>query len=252
MLRWSLTLVLLVAALVQCAAASGPAVTPPAGDPAAAPLTRSPAAPATNAQADPSAVAPGNPAAPPRAMPERRAQIEIGDSPTLGPADAPVTIVEFADFQCAYCKHSSSVVDRLVTTSSGRVRWVFKHYPLRGHTEAPLAHEAALAAGEQGKFWEMHHRLMRLQYRLKRQDLIDHAAALQLDVAKFTQFLDTRRGRMTVLRDVQLGRTMRVGVTPTYFVNGLRFDGYRPIDQFKILIDRELARVAASPATTSQ
>jgi len=250
-LRWCLTLVLLVAALVQCAAAGGPAVTPPAGGPAA-PSTGSPAAPPTNAQADPS-VPPGNPAAPPRAIPEpRRVQIEIGDSPTLGPADAPITIVEFADFQCSYCKHSSVMMDRLVTTSSGRVRWVFKHYPLRGHSEAPLAHEAALAAGEQGKFWEMHHRLMRLQYRLKRQDLIDHAAALQLDVAKFTQFLDARRGRMTVLRDVRLGQTMRVGATPTYFVNGLRFDGFRPIDQFKVLIDRELAREAASPATTSQ
>src|SRR5262245_25304506 len=98
----------------------------------------------------------------------------------------------------------------------------------------------------------MHHRLMRFQYRLKRQDLIDHAAALQLDVAKFTEALDSRRGRPTVLRDIRLGRTFRVGMTPTYFVNGLRVDGFRPIDRFKVLIDHELARVAASPTTTTQ
>src|SRR5262245_14741752 len=193
-LRRSIALVLLIAALAQSAAASGPAVAPPAvapsaGDTPAAPPTSGSTAPPATPQGDatntPATPRPTGPSAP-RPEPQR-ISIEIGDSPSLGPADATITIVEFADFQCGYCMHGSSVMERLVKTSSGRVRWVFKHYPLRGHSDAPLAHEAALAAGEQGKFWEMHHRLMRFQYRLKRQDLIDHAAALQLDVAKFTE-----------------------------------------------------------------
>lgn len=173
--------------------------------------------------------------------------IDVQDSPTLGPEDAPVTIVEFSDLQCPYCARISSTLKRLLHQYPGRVRWVFKHFPLRIHTDAPLAHEAALAAHGQGKFWEMHDLLLSNQGRLKRDDLMRYARQLDLDLPAFANDLDSRRLRARVLRDSVQGRSLRVDTTPTCFINGKRVVGAQPLSRFRQVIESELAEATVIP-----
>src|SRR5215475_1659504 len=116
---------------------------------------------------------PGDLTAQPQApTPPTPVVIDIEGSPSLGPPDAPVTIVEFGDFQCPFCAQGARALRELQATQPGRIRWVFKHFPIgRTHPDAPLAHEAAIAAQEQGKFWEMHERLFQTR-RLAYDDLL--------------------------------------------------------------------------------
>jgi protein-disulfide isomerase len=175
--------------------------------------------------------------------------VDASDSAALGPKNAPVTIVEFADFQCPYSAQASRTLKGLLLRYPNQVRWVFKHYPLRIHPGAPLAHEAALAAGEQGKFWEMHDLLFRNQNRLNRHDLVAYAAELNLDLTAFREALESRRLRHRVVRDLNEGRRhLQVGVTPTFFINGKRVAGARPLSELRQLIERELSALT-SPAT---
>jgi protein-disulfide isomerase len=171
--------------------------------------------------------------------------IEVQDSPALGPENAPVTVVEFSDFQCPYSARAS-----LTQLYPGRVRWVFKHFPLRIHRDAPLAHEAALAAREQGKFWEMHDLLLSNQRRLMREDLMSYARQLGLDLPAFANDLDSRRLRARVLRDTLQGRSLHVDTTPTYFINGKQVIGARPLSGFRQVIERELAGATVTPPAT--
>lgn len=166
---------------------------------------------------------------------------EVEDSPTLGPENASVTIVEFSDLQCPYCARISPTLKRLLQLYPGQIRWVFKHFPLRIHPDAPLAHEAALAAHEQGKFWEMHDLLLSNQGRLKRDDLMRYARRLELDLPTFATDLDSRRLRARVLRDTLQGRSLRVDATPTCFINGKRVVGAQSLSRFRQVIERELA-----------
>jgi len=176
--------------------------------------------------------------------------IDVQDSPAVGPENAPVTVVEFSDFQCPYSARASLTLKGLLQLYPGRVRWVFKHFPLRIHRDAPLAHEAALAAREQGKFWEMHDLLLSNQRRLMREDLMSYARQLGLDMPAFANDLDSRRLRARVLRDTLQGRSLRVDTTPTYFINGKRVIGARPLSGFRQVIERELARATVTPPAT--
>jgi protein-disulfide isomerase len=176
--------------------------------------------------------------------------IEVQDSPALGPENAPVTVVEFSDFQCPYSARASLTLKRLLQLYPGRVRWVFKHFPLRIHPDAPLAHEAALAAREQGKFWEMHDLLLSNQRRLMREDLMSYARQLGLDLPAFANDLDSRRLRARVLRDTLQGRSLHVDTTPTYFINGKQVIGARPLSGFRQVIERELAGATVTPPAT--
>src|SRR4051812_7920128 len=106
---------------------------------------------------------------------------DLAQSPVRGAADAPVTIVEFSDFQCGFCARATQTMARVMAVYEGKVRWVFKHYPLDLHPDAPFAHRAALAAAAQGRFWEMHDALFAAPGALKRSDLVRHAATLGLD-----------------------------------------------------------------------
>ena len=164
--------------------------------------------------------------------------IDLRDAPALGPPDAPITIVEFGDFQCPYCAQGAKVLRRLRTVYPDRVRWVFKHLPMSSiHPEAALAHEAAVAAQEQGKFWEMHDLLFQNQIRLRYDDLISYARELGLDVAAFKQALDTRRYRARVRRDLNEARKQEIAGTPTYFVNGVRVVGARSFTEFRRVVE---------------
>ncbi len=198
------------------------------------------------------AAAAGSSESPMKTPPAPLPVVEVGDAPSLGPESAPVTIVEFADFECPYCAQASRALKRLLQIYPTQVRWVFQHYPLHGHNDAPLAHEAALVAHEQGKFWEMHDLLYANQNRLKRGDLLRYANQLNLDMSSFTEALDTRRLRRRVARDVREGRRLNVGATPTYFINGKRMVGARSLAEFRQQIETELAGLIPPAPPPSQ
>jgi protein-disulfide isomerase len=188
----------------------------------------------------------GQPVPPPRPV-----VIDTQGAPSLGPDTAPVTIVEFADFRCPFCARGATALRKLLAIYPDRVRWVFKHFPLQTvHAGAALAHEAAIAAQEQGKFWEMHELIFSDPTRVRYSDLVNHAEQLGLDMALFREALDTRRLRARVVRDLDEGRRLQVAATPTYFVNGVRHMGARSTPEFRFLVDSSLRRPAPERSGT--
>jgi protein-disulfide isomerase len=173
--------------------------------------------------------------------------IDTQDAPSLGPDNAPVTIVEFGDFQCPSCAQGAKALRRYQRTYPNQMRWVFKHYPLRAlHPAAQLAHEAAVAAQEQGKFWQMHDLILQNQTRVRYSDLMGYAEQIGLDMAAFKDALDTRRLRPRVIRDVEEARRLRVNATPTYFVNGTPVVGARTTAELRMIVD-SIIRAPATP-----
>jgi protein-disulfide isomerase len=179
--------------------------------------------------------------------------INLERSPALGPAMAPISLVEFSDFQCPFCAQAAPIVHQLLAAYPTQVRFAFKNYPLPMHKESPLAHEAALAAGDQGKFWEMHDALFASQGKLTRDDLIAKAKQLGLDVPRFTKDLDSHRFKSQVDSDRQEGNRLGVDGTPFFFINGHAINGAVGLPEFKQLIDvvlkEESAPSAAKPVT---
>ena len=170
---------------------------------------------------------------------------DLTGAPVRGDVNAPVTLVEFSDFQCGFCQRVNPTLMQVLAKYPGKVRIVFKHYPIEGHTAAPLAHRAAMAAQEQGKFWEMHDRIFADQRQMTRADLLAHAKALGLDEARFTAALDGEKGLATLARDKAEGDKAGVDGTPTFFVNGKPLVGALPLAAFSAAID---AALAAQPA----
>jgi len=158
-----------------------------------------------------------------------------------GSSKAPITIVEFADFQCPFSARSTATLDQLFKDYLGDIRFYFRHTPLPFHTDAPLAAEAALAAEAQGKFWEMHDKLFANQRQLQREDLERYARELGLDKDKFTQALDERTYKQRVEQDIALAAQVGAKGTPYFFINGRKLVGAQPVDAFKAVIDEELA-----------
>ena len=158
-----------------------------------------------------------------------------------GAADALVNIVEFSDFQCPFCSRVNPQIERVMKDYAGKVRLYFKHYPLSFHQDAPLASQAALAAGAQGKFWEMHDKLFANQQALKRPDLDRYAQELGLDMGKFKQALDAQTYKARVDADFALGNSVGVNGTPAFFINGRSVVGAVPFEEFKTVIDQEIA-----------
>ncbi len=172
-------------------------------------------------------------------LPEPRAQVAaIG--PSKGPADAPVTIVEFSDFQCPYCARAVPTMEQLVANYAGKVRLVFRHFPLSFHESAGKAAEAALCADQQGKFWPMHDVLFARQASLEVDDLRNYAKSVGLDEAKFNQCLDSGSQAAKVQQDLEAGRQAAVESTPAFLVNGRLVMGAQPYERFKQLVDEEL------------
>jgi protein-disulfide isomerase len=163
--------------------------------------------------------------------------INLDHSPGIGPASAPVSLVEFSDFECPYCAETAPVIHQLLAAYPTQVRFAFKHYPLPMHKESPLAHEAVLAAGEQGKFWEIHDLLFAGQDKLSRDDLIAKAKQLNLDMLRFTRDLDSHHFKSAVDADRQEGNRLGVDGTPFFFINGHAISGAVGLADFKRLID---------------
>ncbi len=143
-----------------------------------------------------------------------------------GPVDAPLTLVEYGDFECPFCGRATGVVDELRERFGDRLRYVFRHVPLSDvHPHARLAAEAAEAAAAQGRFWEMHDRLFTDQEHLTPTDLLEHADALGLDVARFSRDLGSGRYGRRVEQDVESAEASGVEGTPTFFIGERRHTG---------------------------
>jgi protein-disulfide isomerase len=161
--------------------------------------------------------------------------------PAKGPADAPVEIIEFSDFQCPFCLNAFPTVNQVVATYGDRVRVVYRHYPLANHPRARPAAEASQCADEQGKFWAFHDRLFGDQTRLSDADFKQHAAELGLDVTQFNNCFDSQKYRADVEADIEAGNEAGVSGTPAFYINGRMLSGAQPFEAFKRIIDEELA-----------
>jgi protein-disulfide isomerase len=171
--------------------------------------------------------------------------LPIDDSPTKGPDDAVVTLVEFADFECPHCREAVSLIDAVLAAHPGKVRLVYKSYTLPFHVHGEPAARAAFAARAQGKFWEMEHLLFERQEHLEDADLERYARMLKLDVANWRADMDSPAVKNRVARDHKLGEDMKLKGTPTIYVNGRELD----IEQDESLEERvsvELGEPAVS------
>jgi protein-disulfide isomerase len=162
-----------------------------------------------------------------------------------GPADAPVTLLEYGDYECPHCGRAFPVLEDIRLLMGDNLRLVFRHYPINlSHSHAQLAAEAAEAAGAQGRFWEMHAKLFINQDALDRPSLERYAIEIGLDVPRFHMELATGAHRERVLSDIESGEESGVHWTPTFFINGVRF-GYAPSLDGLL----EALRTAAAEAT---
>jgi protein-disulfide isomerase len=169
------------------------------------------------------------------------------NSPALALPTQRLEIVVFSDFQCPFCASFAGPVRELETKGvEGVITSVqFKYFPLSFHPDAQLAAQAALAAKEQGKFWEMHDLLFANQAALKRADLLRYAARLKLNRERFRKDLDSAQLKQTIEADVAEGVRLGVSGTPTYFINGRGYSGARSFDQLKQLVRNEVVRTQA-------
>lgn len=149
-----------------------------------------------------------------------------GDDHSDGPETAPITLVEYGDFECPYCGRAYPIVKALQEQLGDQLRFVFRNFPIReAHPHAEKAAESAEAASEQDRFWEMHDTLFENQRRLRDSDLVDYATRLGLDVTQFTSELQSGIYEEKVQEDFMSGARSGVNGTPTFFINGERWDG---------------------------
>jgi len=157
-----------------------------------------------------------------------------------GPAAAPVTIFEWSDYECPYCRRAQEVLQRLQGEFPDTVRIVFKDFPLRSHPNAVPAANAARCAGAQDRYWEYHDLLFVAQPDFSRDHLIEYAGRLGLDVGRFTECLDGGRFRDAVLADQREGIAAGVRATPTFFINQRKVEGALPLDEFRAAVKQAL------------
>ncbi len=169
-----------------------------------------------------------------------RLPVDLSQAPLRGPADAPVTIVEFSDFQCPFCKKVQPVLQQLSETYGDQLRWSFKDLPLNNiHPEAQRAAEASRCAGEQGKFWE--YRAGLFEAPRVTQDLHQRLGeSLGLDLDSFQECLASEKYRQLVEGDSEEATRLGITGTPAFLVNGILISGARPLEAFTEIIDREL------------
>jgi predicted DsbA family dithiol-disulfide isomerase len=163
--------------------------------------------------------------------------------PLRGPADAPVTVVEFSDFNCPFCQSVNATLEALRERYPTQVRIVFRHFPLdQLHPRARPIAEASVCAEEQGRFWEFHDRVFADGAALADDAIRATAEASGLDLSAFEACLAAGRAKATVERDVEAGQAAGVTGTPAFFVNGIRLSGAQPLEAFVRVIEQELAR----------
>lgn len=158
------------------------------------------------------------------------------DDYSLGPNDAPVTLLEYGDYECPYSRKGYRFAQMLLRHREGHIRFIFRNYPLRKiHPHAQFCAEAALAAGDQGKFWEMHDLLFDNNRELSKKKIDRFAEQIELDMNRFRTDLEQERFKKRVTEDFRSGVKSGVEKTPAFFVNGQRYEGeleYRELESF--------------------
>jgi protein-disulfide isomerase len=178
----------------------------------------------------------------PEPDPKKVHQVRIDGAPAKGPNSAPVTIVEFSEFQCPFCLKVEPTIKRIQEVYSTQVRVVWKHMPLSIHRNALDAAVAAEAARRQDKFWEYHDRLFANQQKLDPENLQEYAKELQLDMARFDKDRLDPEIRKRIEADKAEAETIGVNATPTFFINGRYVRGAQPFETLAKVIDEELAK----------
>jgi protein-disulfide isomerase len=162
-----------------------------------------------------------------------------------GKNDALVTLVVFSEFQCPFCKRIEPAMKQISDTYGDKVRFVFKHNPLPFHKDAFPASEAAMCAKEQGKFWEMHDKLFENQRDLGAEALAKYAGEVGVDAGKWKSCMDGHKYKNYIEESVELAGKVTARGTPNTFVNGRKLTGAKPFEEFKTVIDEELAKAEA-------
>ena len=187
-------------------------------------------------------------AAEPAVAPAKAAGVRADDDPARGPTDAAVTIVEFSDFQCPFCKRYVDETLPLVQATYGdKVRYVFRDFPIKQlHPQAIQAAQAAECAADQGKFWEYHDLLFQYQGALDVASLKGYAKTLGLNQASFDQCVDSEKHAEEVQGDFDDGISNTVTGTPTFFINGRKVVGAQSFADLEKIIQEELKKAGAS------
>jgi protein-disulfide isomerase len=170
-----------------------------------------------------------------------RQVVATADRPAKGPKTAPVTVIEFSDFQCPFCESAFPTVQQVLSTYGDRIQFVYRHYPLANHPRARPAAEAAACAQEQGKFWEFHDRLFGNQQLLGDADLKQHAKDVGMDTSQFNACYESKKYTAEVDADIRAGDEAGVSGTPAFYINGRMLSGAQPFEAFQRIIDEELA-----------
>ena len=166
-------------------------------------------------------------------------EVDVGGSPWRGAAKPVVTIVEFSDFECPFCRQVQDALKRVVERYAGEVRLVFKHLPSEGHRNSLLAARAAYCAGEQDRFWQFHEALFASRS-LSESVVGEIATRLGLSGEKFQSCLGAERSRTAIVKDIETARRYRVDSTPSFLINGRLVKGALSFADFQVLIEREL------------
>ena len=196
------------------------------------------------ASSDPAAVAvQSNPAAPVETPQVVRYDVPVDDDPSLGSEDAPITIIEFSDYECPFCRRwHDEVYTQLLDTYGDQVRFVYRDFPLDSiHANARPAAEAANCANEQGVFWDYHDKLFSMELGLSSDAYQEYASQLDLDEEAFQECIESGRYQQEVQSDFEFAANLGVRSTPTFFINGIAVVGAQPFEIFQQVIERELA-----------
>ncbi len=177
-----------------------------------------------------------------------RVKVDTQGAPTLGPADAPVTIVEFSDYECPACRSTHGVVKQVRAIYGDKVQWIYKEYPLARHKDAFKAAEASHCAEDQGKFWEYQEKLFTAPD-LSPANLVKIAVQLGMSQEKFSQCLEDSRYKPLVEKNVRDATQAGVDRTPSFMINGVVFAGGPALNTFRNMIDEELQKAGAKLQT---
>jgi protein-disulfide isomerase len=182
-----------------------------------------------------------------------RVEVTFDESnPSRGPADAPVVLIEYTDYQCPYCTRIQPTLNQLVERYQGKLLHVFKNLPLPMHAEAPLAASAALCAQDQGKFWELHDWLFANQRTLSRDSIVEAAGNLGMETDVFASCIDDGTYAERVRAETAEAQSFGITGTPGFLINGRVITGARPIEMFEAVIDDELERRGIAPPSDEQ
>ncbi len=196
------------------------------------------------ASGDPSAsVAQSNPSVPAETPQVVRYDVPIDDDPVLGSETAPITIIEFSDYECPYCRQwHTEVYTQLIDTYGDQVRFVYRDFPLESiHVNAKPAAEAANCANEQGYFWDYHDKLFSNELGLSSEAYQEYASQLGMDEEAFQECFESGRYQQEVQSDFDFAANLGVRSTPTFFINGIAVVGAQPFEVFQQVIEKELA-----------